>query len=431
MTLVMLTRLMKKILRSAIAVVVAGGLTACDAAPPANAPSPEPAGFATITAGETLTDVVREALSDVLRDRDAFSRARRLGTLLPTLGPNAVPAVKLVVEDPTLDLGDTEVDLLLRFWAMHRPEEASHWALGKSLPEHRFNAISSVGLAWAEVDPQTAATVILAWGEYMPTLNRVLEKALVRGMFAVNDPPELQEYLRAQGMSFRGVRAIATYIRAVIQTQGVEAAQRWAESLPGDDEDDAAFKLSAYRQIADALGAFDFEAGIRWCDTHCDGPFGKNLRNIIARNWVSIDGPAALAWLSSAPEGRDTDLAVRITFAKWSREDRDAALSWMAAQTIEEPEPWISPIFPVYARLLAKDAPLEAIKWAKRSEDSEIVLIKVVTAWREVDETAAEAWLLQSSLSEEAREKVRSAATSDETADPDAGSMNGAQQPGG
>ena len=35
------------------------------------------------------------------------------------------------------------------------------------------------------------------------------------------------------------------------------------------------------------------------------------------------------------------------------------------------------------------------------------VLIEVVRAWREVDEAAAEAWLLQSSLSEEVREAAR------------------------
>jgi hypothetical protein len=82
----------------------------------------------------------------------------------------------------------------------------------------------------------------------------------------------------------------------------------------------------------------------------------------------------------------------------------------MAAQTTAEPDPWLRPIFPIYAQLLSKDAPTDAIEWAKRIEgddERETVLIGVARVWRYLDEAAAEDWLLQSSLSEEAREKVR------------------------
>jgi hypothetical protein len=101
---------------------------------------------------------------------------------------------------------------------------------------------------------------------------------------------------------------------------------------------------------------------------------------------------------------------VRLTFALWGRRDREAALGWMATQTTGEPEAWLRPIYPVYAKLLAADAPTEAIQWAERIEkapERELVLIKVARVWRYLDEAAAEAWLLESSLSEEAREKVR------------------------
>jgi hypothetical protein len=134
------------------------------------------------------------------------------------------------------------------------------------------------------------------------------------------------------------------------------------------------------------------------------------LRGLIARNWVVDDGPAALAWLSSASEGYERDHAVRLTFAKWARTDREAALRWMASQTTGETEPWLQPIYPVYAKLLAADAPADAIEWAERIEgdaERETVLIMVARVWRHLDEAAAEDWLLESSLSEEAREKVR------------------------
>jgi hypothetical protein len=110
------------------------------------------------------------------------------------------------------------------------------------------------------------------------------------------------------------------------------------------------------------------------------------------------------------PEGQEKKLAVRVAFAIWGQWDREAALAWMAAQTTGEPDPWLRPTFPVYARLLAQDSPADGIEWAGRIEDDEereIVLTQIARAWRQVDEAAAEAWLRESSLSEEAREKVR------------------------
>ena len=401
-------RNMKKILHAALLGTAAGaiGLTACDPAPPPNATVPSPVESDVIPAGETLVDVVREALADVVRDQDAYSRARRLGALLPTLGPETVPAVVETLEDGTLDLGATELELLVRYWATHQPEDASRWALEKSPSIYRSAAVLSAVTVWAEADPQAAVSVAWPWMAN-PTLERIVPIALVRGWFAANDPPELAHWISGLPIGIPRQRAIAAYIRVVIQTQGAEAVKRWAESL---SDDDATYKSAAYRKVAAALSKLDIEAGVRWCDSHCDGPYGNNMRSLIARTWVIRDGPSALAWLSSAREGYERDNAVRLTFAKWARTDREAALAWMAAQTTGEPDPWLRPIYPVYAKLLAADAPADAIEWAKRIENDaerESVLIKVARVWRYLDEAAAELWLLQSSLSEEAREQVR------------------------
>ncbi len=47
--------------------------------------------------------------------------------------------------------------------------------------------------------------------------------------------------------------------------------------------------------------------------------------------------------------------------------------------------------------------------WVERTEgaDIPITLVQIALAWRRVDEAAAEAWLLRSPLSEEARERAR------------------------
>jgi hypothetical protein len=308
--------------------------------------------------------------------------------------------------DRMLDLRASELDLLVRYWATHQGEDASNWARTKSPTDYRSAAVFSAVTVWAEVDPETATSIAWPWAS-IPAFERIVPTALVSGWFAANDPPELAQWIRNLPAGVPRQRTIAAYIRVVIQKKGAEAVKRWAESLP---DDDATYKLAVFRRVVSALSKLDPEAGVSWCDTHCDGPYGNNMRSLIARSWVVDDGPSALAWLSSVSEGYERDHAVRLTFAKWARTDREAALTWMATQTTGEPEPWLQSIYPVYAKLLAADAPADAIQWAERIEgdsERESVLIGVARVWRYLDEAAAEDWLLQSSLSEEAREKVR------------------------
>jgi len=402
---------MKKILRSALLGTALGaiGLTACDALPPPSGSDKPPVRSETIPPGETLVDLVRKALADMTRDEDAYSRARRLGALLPTLGPDAVSAVKQTLEDPTLDSRGAEIELLVRFWATHQPEEASRWAKEKSPRSYREAAVFAALSVWAEADPQAAASVAWSWGEER-ILESIVPIALVRGWYAANDPPELRQFLRDLPVGVPGQRAIAAYVRVLIETQGSEAARRWAESLPDDDETDKTYKLTVYRRVVDALSVLDTEVAMRWCEAQCDGPYGKNMRSLIARNWALRDGASALAWLSTAPEGHDRNLALKLTFDLWARTDLEAARGWMAAQTTGEPAAWVRVIYPTYAQLLSGKDPAEAIQWAGRIENEqerEFMLIGVARVWRHLDEAEAEKWLLQSPLSEEAREKVR------------------------
>ena len=91
---------MKKMKFASIGAVLAAlALVACDAEqPPETAVSTAVAPQAA-SPGETISDVVRDALAEILLDTDPFSRAKRLGTLLPTLGPSSIPAVEQMVAD--------------------------------------------------------------------------------------------------------------------------------------------------------------------------------------------------------------------------------------------------------------------------------------------------------------------------------------------
>ena len=76
----------------------------------------------------------------------------------------------------------------------------------------------------------------------------------------------------------------------------------------------------------------------------------------------------------------------------------------------EEPAPWIRGLYGEYARQISREQPAEALELAERIEDDadrERTLIRIARYWHTQDEEAAEAWLIQSSLSEDARSQAR------------------------
>jgi hypothetical protein len=375
-------------------------LAGCDAPSPPAASVPETAeGASPASAG---------ALVEALRDPDAYARARALGTLLPKLGAEAVPEVKAALSNPALQLGGAEHELLVRFWASHEPEAATRWAADSSPTFFRDAVVMTALPFWVEADLQAALVAVGEWVKWRPDLRESAPRALVVGWYEAG-LPGLPQYIRDLGAGFPQQIALSTYLRAAMAKEGVQPVIDWAEAVP---EDDPAYKLAVYRQVASTLPLFDRTSAMRWCDAHCDGPYGNNLRSIIAGRWLAEDGPAALAWLGTAPEGNERDVAVRTNFANWAAWYPEKALAWMAEQSRDGGElpAWLEPVVPVYAVLLADESPTQAIEWANRIEKDvsrEMTLIKVARKWRESDPAAAEAWLESSPLSEEARQQVR------------------------
>jgi hypothetical protein len=324
------------------------GLAACEPASPPGAVVSPPVEKQAIAAPSRIAPA--EALLELVREEDPYSRALRLGALLPMLGPEAVPLVKEIIRDPRLYLRATDLELLLRFWATHEPTEASRWALVKSPKAYRVAAIVSTFEPWAEADPHAARRASEQRVAQVGDAHNAVQMALVRGWYRA-DPEGLAQYIQQLGVGFARLRALSTFLREMVQDQGADAAVRWAEAISDDDD---AWKTAVYRQLGSALALFDHDAAMRWCEAHCDGPFGNNLRNIIATIWVSVDGPASLAWLSGAPEGHERDMGVRHAFDAWGRRDRAAALAWMGDQTASgEMAAWLRPALPVYTRLLS------------------------------------------------------------------------------
>ena len=80
----------------------------------------------------------------------------------------------------------------------------------------------------------------------------------------------------------------------------------------------------------------------------------------------------------------------------------------MAEMGPEGVEPWFLPAVDRYAMNIGAERPLEALRWAEVIQDKalrENAIIQIARRWREVDESAADAWIEQSPLSAEVREQ--------------------------
>ena len=387
---------------------------ACEESGPT--PATDAADRAAPEAASHATSDVDAVLAEALSSDDSFERARRLGELLPTLGPEAVESVKAALEHFRLDLGAVEFDMMLRFWALHDPAAATHWTFKRAGHLYRTTAARTTIEIFAEQDPAGAVVATeSATRESSEDVAQVAQMALVRGWFRRGDHEALQAYIHGLGSSITRQRSLYAYALSLAAAEGPEAAIAWAEAVPDDDR---RYKLEVFRQTMVALNWGSQEDGLRFCEKHCDGPFGTGLREILTRTRLrnGDDGGEVVSWVGALSE-TDPELIERkkhslwVAYATWAHYDQDAAVAWMRDQlAAEEPAPWLAYLYGEYARQIAVSDPEEAIAWAERVADDvdrERTLVRIARYWLTRDPEAASAWLEQSELSEASRAKAR------------------------
>ena len=121
-----------------------------------------------------------------------------------------------------------------------------------------------------------------------------------------------------------------------------------------------------------------------------------------------------MQWIATAPPGRSKDWAVQSAVLGWWRNDRQGLSDYVEAMAQTGIEPWFQPGLEKYAYFTGvqsgNEAARQGIQWALLIEDDHQrtgVLVNIARTWRRRDESAADAWLDQSPLSEEIRTRVR------------------------
>lgn len=354
-------------------------------------------------------DAARDALLEVLGEPDLFERTSALLALLPTLGPEAVPAVETLLFEPSrIDRDAVSYVLLVRFWALHEPRAAAMAGLFRMPYWIALSTGAAAVEVWAHADPAAAASAVEGM-RISPNHNASFaERALVRGWFD-SGLPGLEDFIQGLGVGFSRQRALSAFARRAIQRDGPEAVARWAEAISDEDPD---FKLNAFRRVGNELANIDLAAAVAWCDAHCQGPYGSNMMSGIAVRWARRDGPAMMEWLSKAPAGLERGLAVLKGYREWLAVDRTAATAYLEAIGPDGAEDWLRPAANSYVVLAALRDPEKAMKWAaiiENDRDREFAFVATAQRWRQKDAAAADAWIDASPLSEEARAKARTA----------------------
>lgn len=345
------------------------------------------------------------AIREALALPDGFDRLIALAEFLRDADASAVPATVKAVKSTDDIVRAAEIDVLVRFWARHEPDKATRWALMAPLA-YRAVAIGPSMQAWAMKDPISAAAAARTGSIDQGTATQVAQISLIRGWFA-SGKPGLLEHIGAMGPGVDQLRALAAFSRELVEQRGTDVAIEWALSLP---DEPMAYKRDVVRQLSTAVAAADLQAALAFCEIVCAEPFGDGVRKRIAQQWALEDGPAALQWLSEAPPSQDRDLAVRVAFDTWRRNDQDTAFEWLASFGIEGVEPWLRPAVAIYAKLLSATDPAASMAWVElipNDAEREFTMVRVARRWRAQDEAAAEAWVQQSPLPEPLREAAR------------------------
>lgn len=351
----------------------------------------------------------RGELRGILLETNVIERARNLADHVAELGPEDVPAVAGVLRAGASGLGSVEAGLLTRYWAMYEPEAAAEWAFEGNMPKSVQPVVMETAMeAWAIADPQAALAVAQEMLKNTSgAMSNAIRGALVRGWF-LSGEPGLLEYIRGLQGGYELDWALETLVNELVHRDGIEAGIAWLETFP--TKEDFRYKRSAARALAPVIAQQDLERALEWCAEVCDKPWATHTRSQIARVWAQEGDPrVVIEWISEAPAGIERDRALRDVYDDWFRDDKEAVLAWIDQHDPDTVEPWFYELAIRIAVLKSFTDPIEAYRWAEKVPDPErreLAKIDITRRYAEMDEAAAEAWLAQSDLSDEAKEKA-------------------------
>jgi len=361
--------------------------------------------------GPPAPDDLVASLRSALGEGDVIERQGRTASLLERLDPFDVPEVAALYERMTPLIDSSELGAFFAAWARFDTVGALDHALSWRLPEMREQREIGVRAAiqvWAQRDPSAARLAAEQIGADFPAVRGALRRALVMGWANSRRGQEgLAGFIADRPPLHSRVELIETAVRELVRGGGAEAALGWAEPILRDEGYEPVFKRSVFEAAAGSAAQWDPERTAAWAVEHSGADYAKAGVGIVAKHWGRQDGAAAMAWLGEQPAGELRDQAVREAFGQWARADSRLALAWLAA---EKPTALRDPALEFKAQRIDDYEPERALGLCERIQDTarqQSCLESTAKSWYAQDAVAAETWLQQSPLDDEARSRVR------------------------
>jgi hypothetical protein len=344
----------------------------------------------------------KAAIIEILDVPDRLDRVEQLIEVLRVYPPDQAATLGELLRDRQLPFRDLERVLLVAGWARIDPAAATEWTITWERPgPMRNEEIAEAVGAWARQDPHG-----LVQAHDIATLSASVGHAivaLVEGWFE-SGQDGLEPYLEDLGQGDTRDRAIGTLVRLRVARDGAKATEAWAILLTAD----ANYKNQVYSRLGGELTYLDPAEAIAWCDEVCETPLGENVRHRTAVKWAEHDPKAAADWMmlqdGSVIENQAT---MRAVYRRFLMTDFNAAVAWMDATTEDQRRtPLLQGPVGMYINRHTVLDPVKAAAWTDYLIDEserELALITIARRWLKQDPDAAEAWLAESSLSEEAR----------------------------
>jgi hypothetical protein len=343
------------------------------------------------------------------REPDRLARTENLISLL-----RAVPADQTDVFKEALsrmNFPNRELDrvLITTAWAKRDPVAATKWARSHERSEIVRSAMYGDAIYyWALKDPESflADMEMALW--IMPGFDASALRGFVRGWFD-SGQPGLEGFIRDMASQSQDQqRAIDTLAKVRTERHGAAATIKWAEELRGS----ARFKSDLYPRVAAKVVVVDPELVVEWCDRVCDSEAGDKMPHMMAAAWARESGEGAMDFIAAQPNKIPVRTGARAAYRKFLIADSDRALAWMDKTTEEQRSGPVlqGPVAMYINKRSAQNEPLIAIEWLdylQNEEERDGGRTMIARRWLLSDAVAAEAWMAESSMSEEAKVEAR------------------------
>jgi len=361
--------------------------------------------------GPAAPDDLVASLRSALGEGDVIERWGRTSSLLERLDPFDVPEVATLYERMTPLIDSSELGAFFAAWARFDPAGAIDHALSwrqRELWDRREIGIRAAIQVWAQRDPSAARLAVEQIGAGTPAVREAIRQALVLGWAHSRQGQEgLAGFIADLAPLKPRIVIIEAVARELVRGGGAEAVLGWAEPILRDAGYDATFKHSVFKAAVGWAAQWDAERTAAWTLEHSGAVYAKEGVRILAKHWGRQDGAAAMAWLGEQSAGKLRDQAAREIFGQWSRAEPMSAKAWLDG---EKPTALHDPALEYKAQRMVDFDPNQSLGWCDRIQDTarqKSCLESTAKSWYAKDALAAETWLQQSSLDDEARSRVR------------------------